>query len=208
MVSKLTDKLVNLIVDLAAIGYRHADVAEVISVDKSTIFKWQKIALNALKKDQSQWTDHERRCVIVRDAMKKGEFIALVDARRKIEDSDSWTAAAWLLERRLPKLYAKKIQFDPDELDKYLRRNFSEDTVNSIYTVMENDATIEKERHKDDSNGNKSKMENDSSKSSAPKRNAPDPKRGAALEAGYSTLPGSTFQSPQQRASKLEGVDN
>ena len=212
--SKLTDKIATLIIDLASLGYKKKDIAEIVGVDPTTMNKWKNIGKRSLEKDPKTHTEHERRCVIVNQGIQQGEVPVLIEAHRKIVDSDSWSAAAWLLERRLPKLYAKRIQFDPDELDKYLRLNFSENTVDQIYAAMEEDAILESKRNSDQENGeepknaNGSKMETDSAKSQSEKSSVSDSVGGTEMEAGYSTLPGSLFQSPQQRAAKLEGTNS
>lgn len=99
MKPKLTEEMVDTIVDLKRNGLNDKDIYEAIGVSHTSFYRWinnpqtklQRALGERLKKAESDYKEELLNCI--RDAaMAKNSF---------------WTAAAWLLERKYPDQFSQ-----------------------------------------------------------------------------------------------------
>lgn len=99
--SHLTEERIDRIVEALRLGASRMGAASCAGIAPSTLYEW----LRRGKAGESPFVDLWNRVQAEQRAWE-------VDALRRIHDAaakGTWTAAAWLLERRLPKYYARQM---------------------------------------------------------------------------------------------------
>ena len=188
--TKLSDDILNGIEELASKGLTHKAIIDILELNLDTFYKWKRKGLKALNKDPKDRSDNEHKYVQMCQSLKKGQTKCLKASLDKIQDDPSWRSAAWFLERVYPKHFAQRTEFDPEGLDKWLRSKFSQETIDVIYTAMEND------------HENRSEIQSDIDESGRSASELPEANRGSDVEDGYSSLSGRSTEPPQQSAAK------
>ncbi|MBR3313689.1 MAG: helix-turn-helix domain-containing protein [Atopobiaceae bacterium] len=99
---KLTNKLVEQIVELKRDGLCDADIIAAIGVNPSTFYRWLKDGENAKSGVKRTLFEEIKKAEAF---YKKSLLTTIKDAA--MSRAQYWTAAAWLLERKYPMEYGK-----------------------------------------------------------------------------------------------------
>ena len=99
---KLTNKLVEQIVELKRDGLCDADIIEAIGLDPSTFYRWLKDGENAKSGVKRTLFEELKKA----EALYKKSLLTTIKSA-VMSRAQYWTAAAWLLERKYPMEYGK-----------------------------------------------------------------------------------------------------
>lgn len=137
--TKLNKSMLKKIEENVAVGLPEKYIADLLKVNWATWYEWKRKAKIALKKKEEDLTDNEKIYIEFHDHLMSG-YAARVKKNliRVVEDPSPKMSLEWL-ERFDPKTFGKKVEFDPEDLDKWLRSRFTAETIDIIYTAMEND---------------------------------------------------------------------
>lgn len=106
---KLTEEIITRIQELTAIGVPIEVMAPALGVSYVSVYNWKKRGEKLLKRNSTPRKRHDKLCVELFKARKKGinQFIAnnLLNINRA--GPKNWQASAWLLERRFPDHFAR-----------------------------------------------------------------------------------------------------
>ena len=106
--AKLTGKTIEAIEEKIALGVPIEVIAPAIGVTYQCVYLWQSKGERYLKK-KKPLNEYQKLCVELFEAIKRGRLrfvegnLAMIQAAAP----KNWQAAAWLLERRYPKHFAK-----------------------------------------------------------------------------------------------------
>ena len=135
----LTDKTIDAIREM-----RHSsneDIATAIGVHRTTLTRWKQKG-RKLKEMPAGLTDAEKRYVAVYDILHTAKIVTMNACVQNIitAGAENWQAAAWWLERRYPLMFGKKVVFNPNQMEDYLRVHYGEEVTEQILTILENAA--------------------------------------------------------------------
>ena len=99
---KLTNKLVEQIVELKRDGLCDADIIAAIGVNPSTFYRWLKDGENAKSGVKRTLFEELKKA----EALYKKSLLTTIKSAA-MSRAQYWTAAAWLLERKYPMEYGK-----------------------------------------------------------------------------------------------------
>lgn len=139
---KLTREIISRVQELTAIGVPIEIMAPALGVSDVSIYNWKKRGERISKKKSQPRKDHDKLCVELFRARKKGinQFIAnnLLHINRAAPKN--WQASAWLLERRFPEHFGR-IERQPND---------SLNITTKVVLKSIKDASDEELRHKYD----------------------------------------------------------
>jgi len=104
---KLTNEMIEKIADLVAAGKPITLAANLAGISESTIYRW--LALGKKKGSEKIYKDLVER---VSEACEFSEIEAQQVLRQASMKESNWRAAAWILERRHPEKYGKRVALD------------------------------------------------------------------------------------------------
>ena len=126
------------IIDLFEQGASEKNISQILQFSHNNLTRWKNRGRDALKKKKKDRDENDELCIELFQSMIQSRKVLSKDYMMKIKEDPSWQSAAWWLERNYPKAFARRVEFDPEELEKWLNRNFSESVVNLILSLMEN----------------------------------------------------------------------
>jgi len=103
---KYNPEVVKLITDALSLGTTVADACEYANINPDTYYEWLK--------RHPDFSDAVKRAFAA-------ATVSLVGRIRREADEGAWQAAAWLLERRLPDRYGRRVIQHEGSADKPLR---------------------------------------------------------------------------------------
>jgi transposase len=114
--SKLTPEIVQKVREILPVALYIETVAAYLGVDRQTFYNWIKRGEREAKRLQKQKKPAPRAKEAlyleffhaVKKALAEGEFHNALLIRTAATDGESWTAAAWLLERRFPERWGQR----------------------------------------------------------------------------------------------------
>lgn len=101
---KLTQEMIEKIADLIVAGKSIAAAAYVAGISESTIYRW---LANGRKRNADKI--YKELVDRVSEACEFSELEALQVLRQSSLERSNWRAAAWILERRHPEKYGKRV---------------------------------------------------------------------------------------------------
>ena len=110
---KLTAEMIEEICDYIISGYSIAGAGRKAKVSESTIYRW--LAMARSGSAEQIYLDLAER---VKEATECSEFELLQAMRMAAAKDKNWRALAWLLERRYPEKYGKRIEATSQRLGK------------------------------------------------------------------------------------------
>lgn len=107
---KLTTLMIEQICDLLISGQSIATAAMISGVSESTIYRWL-----AIGRGDGAEEIHIELVNRVQEAIECSEFELLQNLRMAAENKENWRVSAWLLERRFPEKYGKRLVIQANE---------------------------------------------------------------------------------------------
>ena len=140
MSSKLNKPMADLIHKL-----RHAterDIAAAIGIHRLTLSRWKHKGELLKEKSASQLTAKDKLFINVYDSLTAApvELLNACVERIAAASEKNWQAAAWWLERRYPLMFGRKVVFNPNQMEDYLRTHYGEKVTEQVLEVLENAA--------------------------------------------------------------------
>lgn len=126
------------IIELIEQGTSEKNISQILGFSHNNLTRWKERGRKALKKPKDDLDNNDELCIELFQAVIQSRKVLTNGYMMKIKEDPSWQSAAWWLERNYPKAFARRVEFDPEELEKWLNRNFSESVVNLILSLMEN----------------------------------------------------------------------
>lgn len=115
--TKLTPKVQERIINAVRAGLRYKEAAQVAGIDESTFYNWKKRGAQAKSGLYFEFYQALKR------AEAEGEF-ALIARIQQEASNGTWQAAAWILERRHPERWGRRMTLAGDK-DEPLRVIFA-----------------------------------------------------------------------------------
>ena len=112
---KINDEIIDRIYNALSVGSPVEIACNYAGISRDSYFRWIKAA---------QTEKGEKGALLRRfaDAVKKGEAACVLKNLKEIAEDKSWTAKAWVLERRYPQYFSKHIKVgDSDDASRSLR---------------------------------------------------------------------------------------
>ena len=130
---------------ICEVGAPAKRIAEYLGINEATFYRYKnqgRELFETVKK--SQRTEQEQlfvdfyRIVSFARVETYRQMVKIVqDAAHDKEYGGTWTAAAWWLERTYHEEFGKKVPFDPEQVEKWLRTNYGEDIANQVFRILE-----------------------------------------------------------------------
>jgi DNA invertase Pin-like site-specific DNA recombinase len=132
---KLSEGIIKEVVKHIKAGNYAKDVMAYLNIDESAIYRWKnegnkiKEEIESDKKKLKDCTEYEKLCYKLCKSLKRAEKAAIMKNVARIQRAarEQWQAAAWYLERRAPKDWAKRDYLKQDvniKPDKELKEIF------------------------------------------------------------------------------------
>ena len=130
---------------IARVGAPAKRIAEYLGIDTQTFYRYKRQGKKLFETTKkSKRTEQEQMFV---DFFRIVSFARVEMYRQMVEivqgtafDKDyggNWTAAAWWLERTYHEEFGKKIPFEAEQVEKWLRTNYGESIAEQVITVLE-----------------------------------------------------------------------
>ena len=196
MSGKLTKKIAKSINSMRNASDK--DIASAVGIHRLTLARWKKKGEHLKTQDASQLTEKDKLYVSIHDSLVTKQVEMLNYCVNHIMDAvaeKNWQAAAWWLERRYPLMFGKKVTFNPNQMEDYLRTHFGEDVTQQVLEVLENASSEQSEV----AGGGQASSYGEST------TNGDSHNGGHALETAVDAVPrGDSTVPPEQKYAKLE----
>ena len=194
--SILNDEIVEEIQNMASSGFIQKSIAYALEIGTTTLSGWKRKGQDVNDRPRETWTELDTLYWKVYQALRKSVNKQRIQALDKICEFETWQQAAWYLERTMKRQFSRPVPFNEEDLEIWLKDNFSQPTVDKVLSLLETDDEDEQE------------IQDDTIKDAGGEDGLFDPEGEPIMETEYSSLSDALFQSPQQRAAELEGNDS
>ena len=194
--SILNDEIVDEIREMAASGFIQKSIAYALEIGTTTLSNWKRKGQDVNDRPRETWTVQDERYWNVYQALRKAINRQRIQALDKICEFETWQSAAWYLERTMKRQFSRPVPFNEEDLEIWLKDNFSQETVDRVLSLLETDDEDEQE------------IQDDTVEDATGEDGFFDPEGEPVVETEYTSLSDALFQSPQQRAAELEGNDS
>lgn len=141
----LNDKMLERAKKIAGVGAPAKRIAEYLGIDLPTFYRYKRAGKELFETTKkSERTRHEQRLVdfyrivsFCRIEHYRENLQIVHNAARDKESVGTWQAAAWWLERTYHEEFGKKVPFDADQVEKWLRTNYGENIAEQVITLLE-----------------------------------------------------------------------
>ena len=176
------------------------EIAAAIGIHRHTLTRWKQRGERLKQKDASQLTERDQLFIRVHDSLTTAQVVMMNECVNLIHEAACgkngvWQAAAWWLERRYPLMFGKKVVFNPNQMEDYLRTHYGEDVTQQVLEVLENASSEQSEV----AGGGQASSDGEST------TNGDSHHGGHALETAVDAVPrGDSTVPPEQKYAKLE----
>ena len=141
----LNDKMLERAKRISRVGAPAKRIAEYLGIDCPTFYRYKrkgKELFETTKKskrtEQDQMFVDFYRIVSFARIEHYRECVEIVHAAARDKESvGTWQAAAWWLERTYHEEFGKKVPFDAEQVEKWLRTNYGENIAEQVITLLE-----------------------------------------------------------------------